>query len=198
MMRPADPQAFWKKISGAIHAYGDTWSPVRWRPWRALFWNREGFYVLARGTVLAAALAIVAGSVSGTCGWLVRAGAVGLTILFLADAVVANADVAFRSPLSRADVLRSAFLTIASFFQIPLAFAVFYLCYAHSFSSPLTIMSALYFSVITATTVGYGDTYPKTGSAQALVVAEVMTSAVFVSVVLARLIAPASPPEDPA
>ena len=72
MMRPADPQTFWKNIRGAIQAYGDKWSPVRWRPWRALFRDREGFYVLIRGTALAATLAIVNGSVSSTCGWLVR------------------------------------------------------------------------------------------------------------------------------
>lgn len=134
---------------------------------------------------------------STVLGWWLRAGAVALTVLFLTDIVIVHTAIAFVSRV-RANLLRSAVLAIFSFFQIPLGFAVFHLCNADSFSHPLTWKSALYFSVVTATTLGYGDFYPKkdAGFAQGLVVVEALTSVGFLSILIARLIALATTPDE--
>ena len=118
-------------------------------------------------------------------GAALRVAAIVLTALFLFDIVVVHVSVAFvsRRPAS---LLRSAVLATFSFFQIPLGFAVFYLC-----SAVLTWHRAVYFSIVTATTVGYGDIFPKAEAdlAQFLIMVELAVSLVFLAVLIARLIA---------
>lgn len=54
----------------------------------------------------------------------------------------------------------------------------------HSFSTPLSIIDSIYFSVITAATVGFGDISPTTALAKVVFVSEICTSFVFVIIVL--------------
>ncbi len=88
---------------------------------------------------------------------------------------------------------------IFSFFQIPLSFSVFHLCTVDSFNNPLTWHSALYFSVVTATTLGYGDIAPKSGAilGEALIMAELLLSVAFLGVLIARLIGLTTVPNRP-
>ena len=115
--------------------------------------------------------------------------AVGLALLMLLDILIYHTSVAFvsRQP---ANLLRSAILALLSFAQIPVAFAVAYSCSATCFNVTLTWDRAIYFSVVTATTVGYGDIVPKpdAGFVRFTVIVEIITSVAFLGVILARLI----------
>jgi len=194
----ANPSKFWKKVEEGFVQWEVKWSPVRWRPWKDVFCGREGFYVLLRCGVLAGALAVVSvTSWNSAVGVILRIAAISVTILFLCDIMIVHGSIAFvtRKP---ANLLRSAVLTIFSFFQIPLSFAIFYLCKADCFNSTLAWDRSLYFSVVTATTLGYGDIVPKPEASlvQFLIVAELFTSVAFLSVLVARLIALAKVPGE--
>jgi hypothetical protein len=177
-------------VERAFLSWEMKWSPARWLPWRHVFWGREGFYVIVRGALLAATLGLVAATTWTTTGGVIlRVAALGLVSLMMLDILVVHASIAFvsRRPASP---LRSAVLALVSFFQIPLGFAVVYRAIPECFNVSLTWDRAIYFSVITATTVGYGDIAPRAEArlAHAAVVAELVTSVTFLSVLVARLI----------
>jgi hypothetical protein len=56
--------------------------------------------------------------------------------------------------------LRTLILTISSLFQIAVVYAIFYRHFATQFSRALSCVDAVYFSVVTIATVGYGDIQP--------------------------------------
>jgi len=60
-----------------------------------------------------------------------------------------------------------------------------------TFSEPMNRTGALYFSIVTLGTVGYGDIAPKTDAARLLVATQILWGLVFVAAVL-RLVAGAS------
>lgn len=178
---PGNPDQFWKtKVEPWLYWWETRASPVRWG---SLFKGREGFYVLLRAAVFAGALAVVA---SGSGG--VTLSIIGLmfTVWSLLDIVLVHTSIAFvtRKP---DNLLRTAVLSLFSFVQITMAFAVFHLSLG-GFNVPLTWQSALYFSLVTATTVGYGDILPRTPGARLLTMLEIVTSLSFLAVLLARLL----------
>ena len=185
-----DPLRFWARAEQGLLFYEMALSPARWRPWRGLFWGREGAFVLLRGTALAGALAVVS-----TTDWDTIAGrvlgsvAITLALLMLIDILLVHASITFVSRRS-SNHLRTLVLSVLSFFQIPLVFAVFYTAAVTSFCTPLTWIRAVYFSVVTATTAGFGDIVPRSDAAlvQGLVVAELVASVTFLGVVVASLV----------
>jgi hypothetical protein len=68
----------------------------------------------------------------------------------------------------------------------PLAFSLYG---AAGPSRPLTRFEAFYFSFATLTTVGYGDIAPASNVARMLAMAEATTGTLFVTVLIARLVA---------
>ena len=58
--------------------------------------------------------------------------------------------------------------------------------------------TALYYSVITLTTVGYGDVVPVTGAARMLAMMEAMTGTLYVAILVARLVSLYSSTNPPA
>ncbi len=83
---------------------------------------------------------------------------VSLIIIF--DIVVATTSAAFISRFFSIP-LRSILLTLFSFFQLVIAFAVFYRQFASQFKDiVINQFQAIYFSFVTITTLGYGDFTP--------------------------------------
>src|SRR5262249_32979949 len=56
--------------------------------------------------------------------------------------------------------LRTLILTISSLFQIAIVYAILYRLGSSSFNQNLSFVDALYFSIVTISTVGYGDIHP--------------------------------------
>jgi voltage-gated potassium channel Kch len=108
-----------------------------------------------------------------------------VALLLLADILVSSTSVAFVSRFP-AHPLRTALFTAFAFVQIAIAFAVFYVL-AADFNRKLNPISATYFSVVTMTTLGYGDIYPKEGAwlGQLIVVCQLVVGLYFLSTLLA-------------
>jgi hypothetical protein len=77
----------------------------------------------------------------------------------------------------------------------PKAFAV---TSGEAFSSGGNAFTAVYFSVITLATVGYGDIVPATAAARTLAMLEAMTGTIYIAVIISRLVAlyTMSPPRE--
>lgn len=112
------------------------------------------------------ALAIIA-SVSAVCDILMS--------------ITATAFVS-RSPTQ---ALRTAFLLLASWLTVAMAFANLYLTMAPQFKGNLTWPRSVYFSVVTLATVGYGDITPGDNAtrAQMLVIGEILAGLYLVVVI---------------
>lgn len=59
-----------------------------------------------------------------------------------------------------------------------LFFAVLHYTYVDEYHNMYTFNDAIYFSAITTTTTGYGDTYPKTKTSKQITTVQVMLTAV--------------------
>lgn len=87
--------------------------------------------------------------------------------------------------------LRALEVLITLIAALILIFSSVYLAMSHSnqqtFNTPLDHLSALYFTVVTFSTVGYGDIAAKTGAARLLVTIQILLDIAFIGVVV-RLI----------
>lgn len=184
MVAHGDPGKFWNKVESFFIQCETTFSPVRWKPWRDLFWDREGVYVTIRCVIFLLALA----GVSLCSHWVVRVLAVGFTIFFILDILLIHTSLGFVRHKPQ-NILRSAVLAFFSFVQLPVGFAVFYRCIPDSFVPSLNAMRAVYFSFVTITTVGYGDIQPKASDwlSQALILVELIVGIFFIAVLIARI-----------
>jgi hypothetical protein len=191
----ANSLRFWKAMEDRLLAWETNWSPISWKPWRAALQGREGVFVLIRGAFILCSVAVVANTnwQSGI-GATVRVLAIVLALFFMADILLTHVSIAFSGRPSHP--LRSIALSVLSFFEVTLAFGVLYLAAADSFSCVLTWHQAIYFSVVVATTVGFGDIVPKPDAllVQGLVVVELLVSVTFLSVLVARLVSRHSGP----
>jgi inward rectifier potassium channel len=97
--------------------------------------------------------------------------------------------------LLRASWRRTLAIIVAAFLIANLAFAVLFLLSGGIANArPGSIADAFFFSVETMGTVGYGELYPKTPLAHALVVAEVLCGLLFVATVTGLVFAKFSRP----
>ncbi len=118
--------------------------------------------------------------------WILNTLALIIGVYSLGDILLSNTAVAFvtRDP---AHPLRSVLFTLFAFFQLALCFAVFYGMMSNKFDPKLSLWRALYFSIVTITTVGYGDIKPRPEEwfVQLLIGAEILTGVFFLAVVIA-------------
>ena len=119
--------------------------------------------------------------------------ATGVIIYCLLDMLLYVAGTAlladiYEPPLSS---VRSVVLALANYAESMVGFAGLYRLWGGLSLNPLCPVQALYFSVVTATTVGFGDIHPLPGATttQVIVIAQIFTTFVFVSVLLAALVA---------
>jgi hypothetical protein len=107
---------------------------------------------------------------------------------YIVDSVLVNTWITFvsKSPLVP---IRSILLTLLNVVNVTLAFAVLYAGQAHSFKEhPLTFGTAIYFSVVTITTVGYGDIVPVHHWAKITVAAQLAVGLYLLAAVLSMVV----------
>lgn len=177
---------FWLNVERWLMCWEFRYSPRRWCCWKGLFEERKGIYLMARLAVVVA-LCVVLGQSYGTAwhSWmLVFSDIVGL--LFLADLLFSNTSIAFVTAYP-ANPIRSATFTLLGLITLSMIFALFFLGIPNHFTPCLNPVSAMYFSLVTMATVGYGDIRPldNHGLAQLMVFLEVMLGAYFVMVIVA-------------
>jgi hypothetical protein len=105
------------------------------------------------------------------------------------EVILVHASIAFvtREP---EHLLRSLVFAIAGYATVVTGFGVFYSLLGHQLEPSLNPWTAIYFSFVTATTLGFGDFQPKTGAwaVQATVVIEVLVAVFFLAVIIATFV----------
>ena len=179
----------WMHFEAFLLAYQSRYSPLRVIPlFRARSRKgRVGIYVLLRCGLLAAAIGVspmlrqfMAGS-AFVC-------VVAAIVAF--DIIAAHTSGVFTSRWP-AHPLRAVWLSFFVYFQLALCFAIVYALRPSAFSREITPWEAVYFSVVTLATVGYGDISPcpRAYVMQAVVVAEILVGLYFLGVLLAQIVA---------
>jgi hypothetical protein len=111
----------------------------------------------------------------------------GIVVFLILDIISSLLGTAFLWGTYSLDRQRSLILAISNYFEITLAFAVLYLhCDCLSVKN-LCASQALYFSLVTAATVGYGDLVPNGTQGRWLVICQICVFVIFVLVILAIL-----------
>lgn len=193
----------WAKIQSLILQYETRWSPRHWfSSWGGLFKERVGLYLIVRSLFVVLALALqIPFMQSLKIQPLFFFISFAIAVVIIVDALIVTTSAAFVSRHYSVP-LRSALYSLCSFAQLVLAFAVFYLTFGNSFNKCLNPISAVYFSFVTITTLGYGDFRPLENAwhVQVLVVAQLIVGLYFL-VVLVAIIAnwanalPTGPPK---
>lgn len=85
--------------------------------------------------------------------------------------------------------LRSFILTFFTFIQVVIIYGIFYKFLQHQFSDNMCNWQVLYFSIVTITTLGYGDFVPEKWGmmAQIIVTLELLTGLFFIVGIFARI-----------
>ena len=184
----------WLRVEHFVLSFERRYSPRRWfGNWGGFFVNRAGLYVLIQIAVSLAMLLLVASrlTIRGS-GMPMTILASSLSLLIMADCIIGNTSVAFvsRYPVN---YLRTTLFALGSYLAILVGFATLYAGLTGSFhigtvaEGTLTSIQALYFSFVTATTLGYGDIAPAVDSAipQVIVVLQLVVSLYYLVTVIA-------------
>jgi adenylylsulfate kinase len=138
---------FWLRIEQRI------WTLQRFSPlWFFRRGGRAGLYHFCRLLVLIGAAFVAAPGAAR----LPRCAAILLGVYFLYDILLLSTYATFVSRYP-SHPLRSLVLNLSSFFQVAVAYAVIYKLASNAFTHNLNTVDAIYFSVVTISTVGYGD-----------------------------------------
>jgi hypothetical protein len=178
----------WDRIERAIRFYEVSGSPMRWfRSWGGLFRGRPGVYLLLRCGILFTMVHI---AVNGPVSFGAELALWAVASFLIFDILVAGTSVVMvtRAPRHR---LRAIVLTMFSFFQLPIAFAVVYGLRKCDLNAPVDFVRILYFSFVTVGTLGYGDVVPAQGSRllQGVVIAEVVASLYYLALLIPYFVA---------
>jgi len=168
---------YWARLEGVVRWYSRR---LPWQDGRVI-----DAWVLVRLLGLGALLALL----PGEPGFAWSVGSVIVVVFLLADILLYQTHVAIEGnqPASNLRLLMLSFLGYAT---IVMGFAVLYLLQADAFSRRLGVWDSLYFSVVTAGTIGYGDIYPCAGQvvAQATIAAEHLVGLYYLAVVVAVIV----------
>jgi len=123
----------------------------------------------------------------------VAVAALAYALWTITDTIAVNISVALisRNPVNP---LRSAVLAFFAFLHLVMAFALVNVVFAKEFRGIESPLDAVYFSIVTAATVGFGDITPRTGFGKALICSEILLSLFFVAVLFAIFITWTSEP----
>jgi len=116
-------------------------------------------------------------------GWYENLFIVALVIYFLSETFLHILHLIFLSDIHSAAIsyFRSLVLIFLHYGEVALDFAVIYMAFDF-FSKPMDPVSAVYFSLVSTTTVGFGDIYPVNAAGQAVVMAQLVVCVVFIVV----------------
>lgn len=129
-------------------------------------------------------------------GWHSSSFVVFLTIYFIADILVHLTGQVFVWGGQSIDPSRSLLLAVINYFEIAMAFAIFYRHWDCLSPRPLSGTQALYFSIVTGATVGYGDVLADTPVGKRLVILQIATSFLFVAIFLSTLLGRTASPRE--
>lgn len=118
--------------------------------------------------------------------WALVALSYAVAVVCLVDLLVSNTSIAFVSRFP-ANPIRSAIFTLLGLITLSSIFALFFLGVPNAFTPCLNTVSAIYFSLVTIATLGYGDIHPRENHsiAQIMVFSELIVGAYFVMVIVA-------------
>jgi hypothetical protein len=184
----------WLGVEHFVLSFEKRYSPRRWfGNWGGFFLDRAGLYVLIQiGVSLGMLLILTSRLTIRGSGMPMTILASSLSVLIMADCIIGNTSVAFvsRYPVN---YLRTTLFALGSYLAILVGFATLYASLAGSFhigdvaAGTLTLTQALYFSFVTATTLGYGDIAPAVDSTipQVIVVLQLIASLYYLATVIA-------------
>jgi voltage-gated potassium channel Kch len=122
-----------------------------------------------------------------------------LSIYRLFDIFAGLASLHFNLPYKTQNPIRALVLTFVDYLQIILIFSILYLCFGvltgDCFNAKIAsefysgFMNSIYFSLVTITTLGYGDFSPQMWLCKLISIAEVICGIVVIVVALQRVIA---------
>jgi hypothetical protein len=98
------------------------------------------------------------------------------------------------SPWEEATLRRSLVIVVLNFFETIIAFAILYLTFGNivptsvAIQGPFTSMTALYYSAVTALTLGYGDFVPSNALSRAIVMFQLFGTLLFLIFVIPALV----------
>ena len=183
-----DAGKFWLHVESLITRWEFAFSPFRWfNCWGGLLTDNVGRYLCVRLLLLLSIVAVEFHLPGGFLGGFLLMIFHAIAVVTIVDVMVSNISIAFISHFP-ANPLRTAIFTLLSFFSLAVAFAVLYGTSPsafHNASAKLDAVSAVYFSLITLATVGYGDFSPQNTIFRIVVVCEVLIGLFFVTVILA-------------
>jgi hypothetical protein len=116
-------------------------------------------------------------------GWYQYPFIIFLVVYFLTETFLHILHLIFLSDIHSAAISyrRSLLLIFLHYAEVAFDFAVIYRAF-DLLSRPLDSVSALYFSLVSTTTVGFGDIYPKNSAGQGVVMAQLVVCVVFIVV----------------
>ncbi|SLN34987.1 Ion channel [Pseudoruegeria aquimaris] len=184
---------FWAILESWFYRYESEYSPLR-RNWFGFRFNgRVGLYNMLRTLAILLCAALVHYAYASSFPNWVRVVPALVAFAILIDILVSNSSVVFISRFS-ASAFRSTFEMIFGYLQFILCFGVFYFCYKDGFvvnlefgkEFSLSYFEAVYFSIVTATTLGYGDISPRNGHwlVQSMVMGQLMLSLYYGAIIL--------------
>jgi hypothetical protein len=176
----------WLKVERWLTCWEFRYSPRRWCWWKGFFEERAGIYLLARLVVVVLLCVALGRSYGTTWHWFMVTFSYIVGLLFLADLLFSSTSIAFVSAYP-ANPIRSATFTLLGLITLSIIFALFFLGVPNHFIPCLNPVSAMYFSLVTMATLGYGDIRPldNHGLGQLMVFSELMIGAYFVMVIVA-------------
>jgi hypothetical protein len=116
-------------------------------------------------------------------GWYTHLLVIALIVYFLSDTMVHILHLIFLSDIHSAAVSysRSLLLIFLHYAEVAFDFATIYMAF-DLLSKPMDKISALYFSVVATTTVGFGDITAKNTAGQMVVMTQLLVCVVFIVV----------------